>query len=60
MRAAGLRAAAVVLTPWPTEPSELERSNRETIASLGDVEVMTLSLLDMAAPERWPRLEPLS
>ena len=60
VRAAGLRAAAVVLTPWPTEPSELERSNRETIASLGDVEVMTLSLLDMAAPERWPRLEPLS
>ena len=60
VRAAGLRAAAVVLTPWPTEPSELERSNRETIASLGDVEVMILSLLDLAAPERWPRLEPLS
>ena len=60
VRAAGLRAVAVVLTPWPTEPSELERSNRETIASLGDVEVMILSLLDLAAPERWPRLEPLS
>ena len=60
VRAAGLRVAAVVLTPWPTEPSELERSNRETIASLGDVEVMILSLLDLAAPERWPRLELLS
>ena len=60
VRAAGLRVAAVVLTPWPTEPSGLERSNRETIASLGDVEVMILSLLDLAAPERWPRLEPLS
>ena len=60
VRAAGLRVAAVVLTPWPTEPSGLERSNRETIASLGDVEVMILSLLDLAAPERWPRLELLS
>ena len=46
--------------PWPTEPSGLERSNRETIASIGDVEVMILSSLDLAAPERWPRLEPLS
>jgi dethiobiotin synthetase len=60
VRAAGLRAAAVVLTPWPVEPSELERSNRETIASLGDVDVTTLSFLDLAAPKRWPRLEPLS
>ena len=38
-RAAGLAVRAVVLTPWPGEPSPLERSNRETIASLGGVEV---------------------
>jgi dethiobiotin synthetase len=41
-RAAGLEVRAVVLTPWPSEPSALERSNRDTIASLGDVEVSCL------------------
>jgi dethiobiotin synthetase len=41
-RAVGLDVRAVVLTPWPTEPSVLERSNRETIARLGDVEVAGL------------------
>ncbi len=41
-RAAGLDVRAVVLTPWPERPSELERSNRETIARLGDVEVVGL------------------
>jgi dethiobiotin synthetase len=41
-RAAGLRVAAVVLTPWPSEPGDVERSNRNTIASLGDVDVQTL------------------
>ncbi len=33
-RAAGLDVRAVVLTPWPAEPSTLERSNRETIERL--------------------------
>ena len=60
VRAAGLEAAAVVLTPWPGDPSELERSNRETIASIGEVTVLTLPQLDPASPERWPRLDPLS
>ncbi len=55
-RAAGLEVAAVVLTPWPAEPSEIERSNRETIAALGAVDVLTLPQLDLAAPETWPRL----
>ena len=32
-RAAGLRVAAVVLTPWPAEPSVIERSNRDTLAA---------------------------
>ncbi len=41
-RAAGLRVAAVVLTPWPADPSRMERSNRETIERLGDVPVATL------------------
>jgi dethiobiotin synthetase len=42
-RTSGLDVRAVVLTPWPEEPSELERSNRETIARLGPVEVETLA-----------------
>jgi dethiobiotin synthetase len=41
-RAVRLDVRAVVLTPWPSEPSILERSNRETIARLGDVEVAKL------------------
>ena len=41
-RDAGLPIAAVVLTPWPQAPDEIERSNRETIERLGAVEVATL------------------
>lgn len=41
-RAADLRVAAIVLTPWPSEPSEMERSNRETITRMGAVEVAAL------------------
>ena len=41
-RAAGLDVRAVVLTPWPDEPSVMERSNRETIARIGAVEVGVL------------------
>ncbi|HEV7805154.1 MAG TPA: dethiobiotin synthase [Solirubrobacteraceae bacterium] len=41
-RAAGLDVRAVVLTPWPADPSAMERSNRETIARLGRVDVATL------------------
>jgi dethiobiotin synthetase len=54
-RAAGLSVAAVVLTPWPAEPSEMERSNRETIALLGEIEVTVLPTLrrpDLAELER--------
>jgi dethiobiotin synthetase len=40
-RSAGLSVAAVVLTPWPAEPSPMERSNRATIESLGGVPVWT-------------------
>jgi dethiobiotin synthetase len=45
-RAAGLHVRAVVLTPWPEQPSELERSNRETIARLGHVEVVGLGQVE--------------
>lgn len=54
--AAGLEVGAVVLTPWPDRPSEIETSNRETIAALGDAPVLTLPPLDLAAPESWPPL----
>lgn len=41
-RAAGLEVRAVVLTPWPVRPDALERSNREEIERLGEVEVAVL------------------
>ncbi len=41
-RSAKLDVRAVVLTPWPREPSEMERSNRDTIARLGEIEVAVL------------------
>jgi dethiobiotin synthetase len=44
-RGAGLAVLAVLLSGWPAEPSTLELSNRETIAVLGDVEVLTLPML---------------
>ena len=45
-RAAGLEVRAVVLTPWPAAPSAMHRSNRETIAAAGGVEVATLPWVD--------------
>lgn len=45
-RGAGLDVRAVVLTPWPHEPSALERSNRETIVQLGEVQAHTLAAID--------------
>jgi dethiobiotin synthetase len=44
-RSAGLDVRAVVLTPWPAEPDEIELSNRATIEQLGEVEVATLPAL---------------
>lgn len=57
-RAAGLEVAAVVLNPWPEDPGEIERSNRETIASLAKLPVLTLPWLDLANPDSWPSLSP--
>jgi dethiobiotin synthetase len=45
-RAAGLEVRGVVLTPWPTEPTAMQHSNRETIARTGNVEVTTLPYMD--------------
>jgi dethiobiotin synthetase len=55
-RAVGLEVAAVVLTPWPDEPEAIHESNREAIARLGDVEVLTVTQLDPADPASWPVL----
>ncbi|HEX7058576.1 MAG TPA: dethiobiotin synthase [Solirubrobacterales bacterium] len=55
-RASGLEVIAVVLTPWPEHPSQIEESNRETIAGLGDVRVETLPALDLGGPGSWPAL----
>lgn len=41
-RSAGLTVTGVVLTPWPRQPSVMERSNLATIAERGEVEVATL------------------
>jgi dethiobiotin synthetase len=65
-RAAGLEVRAIVLTPWPDEPSVLERANVEAIERLGSVEVAALGAVGVEvdqlaragatlAYERWLR-----
>ncbi|MEO8091260.1 MAG: dethiobiotin synthase [bacterium] len=56
VRSAGLEIAAVVLTPWPHCPTEVERSNREVIARLGGVAVEVLPPLALDDPAGWPAL----
>jgi dethiobiotin synthetase len=51
-RAAGLEVEAVVLTPWPARPTTIERSNRSTIAALGEVEVEVLPEIARGEPRR--------
>jgi dethiobiotin synthetase len=48
-RTAGLEVAAVVMTPWPDDPSEMERSNRATIEQIGRVPVATLTVTSPTA-----------
>lgn len=57
VRADGLGVSAVVITPWPDLPSEMEMSNRATIGEIGSVEVLALGVLDLAYPDGWPSLE---
>lgn len=45
-RAVALRIQAVVLTPWPDEPSRMEQSNMETIERFGEVPVIGLPRTD--------------
>jgi dethiobiotin synthetase len=50
-RTAGLDVRAVVLTPWPQRPGAIERSNRETIARLGGIDVEVLpTVVPLSAP----------
>jgi dethiobiotin synthetase len=49
-RAARLSVAGVVITPWPDDPPAMLRSNRETIARLGRVDVATLPHLPDGSP----------
>jgi dethiobiotin synthetase len=41
-RAAGLRVAGVAMTPWPTDPSTMQASNRATVERLSGVPVCGL------------------
>ncbi len=45
-RSVGLSVAAVVLTPWLQRPSDMEQSNRETIERMGEIEVVTLPVVE--------------
>jgi dethiobiotin synthetase len=56
VRGAGLEVSAVVLNSWPDRPSQLERSNLETICELGRVAIETFPRLDLSRPELWPSL----
>lgn len=60
-RGAGLAVAAVVMTPWPEEPSLMEGSNRTTVEALTGVPVHLLPRLPRAdfealadAGAKWP------
>jgi dethiobiotin synthetase len=48
-RAAGLRVAGVVMTPWPRDPVPIERSNRATVERLAGIAV---SKLPRVTPDR--------
>lgn len=50
-RTAGLDVRAIVLTPWPQEPSTMEQSNRATISRLGRVDVHLLNELSNPDPD---------
>ena len=45
-----------MINPWPADPTPIETDNRETIAALSGVPVLTLPPLDLSAPATWPAL----
>jgi dethiobiotin synthetase len=47
---AGLRVAGIVMTPWPRDPDEMLRSNRETIERLTEIPVAGLPFVSVAQP----------
>jgi dethiobiotin synthetase len=49
-RAAGLDVRAIVLTPWPADPTAMERSNRSTITHSGRVAVAGLARVPAPDP----------
>ncbi len=49
--AARLDVRAVVLNPWPADPDAMLRSNRDTIARAGEVDVHTLPPIEAPRPE---------
>lgn len=55
-RSVGLKIAAIVLNPWPDSPTPIESDNRETIAAMSGVPVLTLPKLDLTHPDSWPEL----
>jgi dethiobiotin synthetase len=54
-RAAALDVRGVILTPWPAQPSELELSNRSTIARTGEVTVSELGWVRAPQPHELAR-----
>jgi dethiobiotin synthetase len=56
-RSVGLKVAAIVLNPWPEDPTPIEADNRETIAAMSGVPVLTLPRLDLTRPDTWPELQ---
>lgn len=55
-RSVGLKVAAIVINPWPAEPTPIEADNRDTIESMSGVPVLTLPQLDLSDPAGWPEL----
>ncbi|MBA2507060.1 MAG: dethiobiotin synthase [Thermoleophilaceae bacterium] len=47
-RAAGLRVAGVVMTPWPQEPDAMQRSNCASVERITGVDVAPLAHTDVA------------
>jgi dethiobiotin synthetase len=55
-RSVGLKVAAIVINPWPEDPTPIEADNRQTIEALSGTPVLTLPTLDLSAPATWPEL----